>query len=75
MVKDITLNDLVALLYNDLDREDAVEMRKIVLTDKALLRQYLGFRRVKHGLSKKRYSPSQNTINAVLLNSRTPNLA
>ncbi len=72
MIKDITLNDLVAVLYNDLDYQPTIAMKKMILSEEVLLEKYLVLRKAKNQLPKKTmFKPSSATIDKILAFNKT----
>ncbi len=70
MVKSITNNDLIAVLYNE-NPAATHELKKLILADKKLLARYLKLRKAKHQLPDLNFSPSGQCLSKILAYSRS----
>lgn len=67
MVKDFTLNDVVAFLYNDLGSKDSKDIKNVLLNNKEWNRSFKELREAKCSLPNFKLMPSADVVNRILL--------
>lgn len=70
MISDCTYSPLIALLYNEVDAYDALDVLELLHADSALQEEYTGLEKAHRALSQLSLSPQASTTAAILDYSR-----